>query len=229
MLHQFDNKDALAEALADAVASALATDIETSGAASLAVSGGSTPRRFFQRLSQKKLDWQSVTITLVDERWVPADNERSNAKLVAENLLQNEAADAQFVGLYHNADTPDNAMGALDTQIAPIKRPFSAVVLGMGADAHTASFFPGGNNLETALDVAQSAPLISMQAEGAGEPRITWTLSALLQTNLLTLHIEGGEKKNVLEQAEAGTDQFSMPIRSVLHQRETTLNIYWCP
>ena len=66
--HEFAGADALAEALADAVAANLANGIRTRGMGILAVSGGSTPKRLFQALSTRKLDWKNVIVTLMDER-----------------------------------------------------------------------------------------------------------------------------------------------------------------
>ena len=68
-----------------------------------------------------------------------------------------------------------------------------------------------------------------MQAPAAGEPRLTYTLPALLKAKVLCLHIEGAEKSNaVLEAAIAGTDVMAMPIRAVL-QAGNPLEIFWCP
>jgi len=87
-MHTFENGVDLAAALSAAVASKLAAAIADKGMASLAVSGGSTPKAFFRTLSSAPIDWEKVTITLVDERFVPEDNPRSNHLLVKENLLK---------------------------------------------------------------------------------------------------------------------------------------------
>ncbi|MEC8025525.1 MAG: 6-phosphogluconolactonase, partial [Myxococcota bacterium] len=72
-LHRFADATATVEELASRVIRAIAHDIATKGDATLVVSGGSTPVALFGRLSQADLDWSRVTITLADERWVPAD------------------------------------------------------------------------------------------------------------------------------------------------------------
>ncbi len=71
-MHVFDNGPALAEGLAGAVSAALSAAIDARGTASIAVSGGSTPKAFFKALSQSTIDWSKVSITLVDERFVRA-------------------------------------------------------------------------------------------------------------------------------------------------------------
>ena len=113
VLHRYRDGDALAEALAVGVAAVLAGAIATRGTATLAVSGGSTPKRFFERLSQAEIDWPNVNVLLVDERWVPASSDRSNAALVADKLLKNRAAAAHFIPFYLDAETPEDAREAV--------------------------------------------------------------------------------------------------------------------
>ncbi|MBP1885986.1 6-phosphogluconolactonase [Sinorhizobium mexicanum] len=228
-LHTFENGTALAEGLADAVSAKLAAAIEARGAASIAVSGGSTPKAFFQALSRRELDWTKVTVTLVDERFVPPENERSNHGLVAANLLQNKATAAKFLPLYHAAATAEDAAVKASRSAAAVGAPFDVVVLGMGTDGHTASFFPGGTRLKEAIDPATPRGVITMEADGAGEPRLTFTFSSLEDAGLLVLHIEGDGKKEVLARAEASGDEAEMPIRAMLRRATSPLQIYWAP
>ena len=80
----YGTKEDLALALAEAVAEHLNDGIAARGQASIALSGGSTPGRFFSVLGRRKdIDWSRVTVTLVDERWVPETSDRSNAGLVS--------------------------------------------------------------------------------------------------------------------------------------------------
>ena len=211
----FENSAALAQGLALDVAGWLIQAIATKGSAVIAVSGGTTPVPFFEQLANHKLDWAKVTITLVDERAVPEDNPRSNARLVRDNLWRNEAASAQFVPLYLNPFISNIA-------------PFDVAILGMGNDGHTASFFPGGDNLAKAIDPHNSQTITPMIAAGAGEPRLTFTLSRLLSAAHLCLHIQGKDKMDVLDKALAGYDQLEMPVRAVLHSAKP-LDLYWCP
>ncbi|OLP55196.1 6-phosphogluconolactonase [Rhizobium rhizosphaerae] len=219
----------LAGALAERVAAALRDGIAARGAASLAVSGGSTPKAFFAALSGHALDWQKVTVTLVDERFVPPDSDRSNHRLVAENLLQNEAARAHFVPLYHPAENVEIAAAEASIETAAIAAPFDVAILGMGGDGHTASFFPGGSRLSEALAADTPRGVITMTAEGAGEPRLTFTFSALNDARLLVLHIEGEAKKTVLAAAQAEGEETEMPIRAVLRRAISPVEIYWAP
>jgi 6-phosphogluconolactonase len=228
-VHNFANAAELARNLADKVAASLSAAITTKGTAVIAVSGGSTPKAFFQELSTRDIDWPKVTITLVDERFVPADNPRSNHLLVASNLLQNNAKAATFQPLYQDAASVEDAARLSTSATASIGNPFDVVILGMGGDGHTASFFPGGNNLAVALDPKTPRGVITMDAEGAGEPRLTFTFSSLQDAALLVLHIEGESKKDVLAKAEGGGDEADMPIRAILRRAASPLDIYWAP
>jgi 6-phosphogluconolactonase len=225
-LHSFADGAALAEALAAAVAGDLRAGIAARGQAAVALSGGTTPRRFMQALAQQPLAWDKVRVTLVDERWVPATHERSNARLLQENLLQGPAAAAQFVPLYR--DTPQPEAAATELQ-ADLPQRFDAVVLGMGTDGHTASFFPGGDRLAEALDPSASARVLPMRAPGAGEPRITLTLPVLLAADRLYLHIEGAEKQAVLQRALGGDGEGQgYPVRAVLALAARPVAVFSC-
>jgi 6-phosphogluconolactonase len=228
--HSFTDCDALARALAERIAERLREGIAERGAGLLAVSGGNTPLRFFQQLSRIELDWPKVQVVLVDERWVPETHERSNARMVKAELLQHAASAAHFVPLYAGAPTPEAGMAAVRARVAALPYPFDAVILGMGGDGHTASFFPGGDRLAEALDLAGQAQVLPMRAPGAGEPRITFTLPTLLKTRALYLHIEGEAKRQLLADARLGLGAAKdYPVRSVLTQARVPVAVYWCP
>ncbi|NTF40947.1 6-phosphogluconolactonase [Rhizobium rhizogenes] len=228
-MHAFANGAELAGKLADKVAETLSAAIEARGSASIAVSGGSTPKAFFQALSSRSIDWGKVTITLVDERFVPADNPRSNHLLVQENLLKDKAAAAKFLPLYQAVASVEEAAAIATEKTKAAGHPFDVAILGMGNDGHTASFFPGGNNLLTALDPNTPRGIITMEAQDAGEPRLTFTFSSLQDARLLVLHIEGAGKKDVLAKAEAPGEETEMPIRAMLRRAASPVEIYWAP
>ncbi|MHA6691766.1 6-phosphogluconolactonase [Devosia sp. A449] len=224
----FADKPTLAKELAEAVADRIRAAIETRGMAAIAVSGGSTPSRFFQALGKTKdIDWSKVIVTLVDERWVDDTSDRSNALLVNERMLQGPAATARFFPLYSGGDEPDAThIAKTNALLGELPEQFAAVVLGMGNDGHTASFFPGGDTLAEALSAA--GPVLAIRAPGAGEPRVTFTLPRLLRTDGLYLHIEGEEKAAVLDTALGDGPIEDMPIRAVLRSGHA-VNVYWCP
>jgi 6-phosphogluconolactonase len=225
----FPDRITLAKALAEAVAGNINAELASAGVAAIAVSGGTTPAKFFTELGKRRdIDWTKVFVTLVDERWVDETSDRSNALLVNEKMLQGPAAVAHFIPLYSGGEAPDAA--ALDRTarlLETLPRHYAAVLLGMGNDGHTASFFPGGDALEDAL--RGDGPVVAIRAPGAGEPRITQVLRRLLQTEALYLHIEGEEKAATLARASGEGPIEDMPVRAVLRQQVKPLQIYWAP
>lgn len=224
----FADKSTLARELAEAVAERINAAIAERGSAAIAVSGGSTPAKFFQALGKtKNIDWSKVVVTLVDERWVDETSDRSNAALVNEKMLQGPAATARFFPLYSGGDEPtEAAIEKTNALMAELPQPFAAVILGMGNDGHTASFFPGGDTLDAALTAP--GPTLAIRAPGAGEPRVTFTLPSLLKTDGLYLHIEGEGKAEVLDAALGDGPVEDMPIRAVLRSG-APVTVYWCP
>ncbi|KZC43348.1 MULTISPECIES: 6-phosphogluconolactonase [Rhodanobacter] len=228
--HSFTDCKAQATALAERVAERLRSGVAERGHAVLAVSGGSTPKDFFDRLAREQLDWARVQVTLVDERWVPDTDERSNARLVKARLLQHAAAAAPFVPLYTGDAAPEAGLATAAARIDALPLPFDAVVLGMGDDGHTASFFPGGDHLAEALDPDGRARVLPMRAPGAGEPRITLSLPTLLETRALYLLVAGEKKRDLLADARLGLGAAQhYPVRAVLTQQRVPVAVYWCP
>lgn len=226
VLHEQADRETLAGTLAGLVAARLRSAVSARGEALIAVSGGSTPKLFFEKLSQEEPGWEHVTICLVDERFVPPEDERSNHRLVATHLLKNKAGRARFVPLYQNVADVDAAAALAAGRIDALPRPFDVVVLGMGNDGHTASFFPDGNHLAAAIDPAAIRSVVSMQAPDAAEARLTLTLPHIVSAGLLLLHIEGAEKRDTLGRARRCGKAEDMPIRAVLDQAGP-LDVYW--
>jgi 6-phosphogluconolactonase len=199
--------------LADTLASALKNCLLVHDYASFAVPGGTTPGPIFDTLSGVDLDWARVHVMLTDERWVPETSPRSNTRLLRERLLVNNAAAARYVPLYADAETPEEQLPALSAALAP-ELPISVMLLGMGADMHTASIFPGADQLDHALHGDDN--LVAMRAPGAAEPRIT--LSAKVLKSAMSRHIViiGAEKRAALEKARHLSPK-EAPVAAVLN------------
>ena len=223
----FPDRQTLAQTLAEHIGSALQEDITRQGKASLVVSGGSTPRELFKQLSVVALPWQQVIVTLADERWVESASPDSNEALVRQELLQEQAAAANFVSLKNNAETPKKGEHECERRLQNIPRPFTRVVLGMGNDGHTASLFPDADQLSLAVDMGSNKLCAAIQPQTAPYERITLTLPALLAAKEIILHLTGRDKKVVLEQALADGPPKAMPIRFILRQQQVPVAVYW--
>jgi 6-phosphogluconolactonase len=226
---KFADSEVLSRTLSSRLAANLTAGIAARGLASLVVSGGNSPRKLFELLRAESLDWSRVCVALADERWVDPSDPASNEKLVRDVLLQGSAAAARFIGLKNGAPTPDlGAVSAWET-FARVPRPFDAVVLGMGDDGHTASLFPRSPNLASALNLAAVAGCVGMWSPDAPHPRLSLNLSALLDSRRIVLLITGAQKWNTYRAASADGPAEQMPIRCVLRQRHTPVEVMWSP
>jgi 6-phosphogluconolactonase len=212
-LEVYPDREFLMLGLANVIAGQLADFLRREGRASLCVPGGTTPGPIFDTLSGVDLDWAHVSVFLNDERWVPEDSPRSNTRLLRERLLRGKAAAASLIPLYAAADAPEGKLEELAEGLRP-HLPISVLLLGMGADMHTASLFPGADRLTDAL--AADAPiLMALRAEAAGEPRVTLTAPVLKGAMNIHILITGTEKREALERALTLPPE-EAPVRAVL-------------
>lgn len=215
------------EELVLAITSALTAEVQEAGVASLLVSGGSTPINMFQLLSKSEISWDKVTVSLVDERLVSKDHKDLNENLVRNNLLQNLAKNAQFVPLVIGERNSILNLEGVKKITGEKDRPFTAVVLGMGGDGHTASLFPESPQLAEGMDLESIESLILTEPITAPYQRVSFTRKALLNTKNLFLHCYGNEKKEVLDQAKKQKGLTPYPIAGFLNQEITKLKVYW--
>lgn len=227
--HRFPDATALAHALAGEIKVDLEEAIGVRGAASLVVSGGTTPQRLFGVLSAETVAWEKTWVTLADERWVDTTDKASNERLVREHLLVNDAANAHFVGLKNPAPTPEAGADWARRALTRVPRPYDVVMLGMGLDGHTASLFPGSLALARALDPAAPAGCVAVNSLTAPHARVSLNLAALLDARRVVLHIEGEAKWQVYQRARVAGSLAEMPVRAVLQQKEVPVDVYWCP
>lgn len=226
-LHQRTSAESAAIALADDVAERLSAALAERGRASLVVSGGSTPIPFFEALAQTALAWSQVVITLADERWLDAEAERSNERLVRQHLLQGPASEATFISLKQSHDSANAGQSLAETALGELPWPVDVLVLGMGNDGHTASLFPDAPELSSAMEMGQSNRCVAMHPPSQSEPRISLTRQALSESRWIALHLRGHDKLETLDSAVADLASVTqMPIRAFLAQG---LTLYWSP
>ncbi len=223
--HRFATPDALAAALAGYLAGRLKDDIASRGRASLVLSGGRSPVPMFEALAAVDLKWEKVDLTLADERLVPPGHSTSNAGLLRRHLLGDRAAAANFVPLWK--DVGGDPVKEAQEALAHLARPFTAVVLGMGEDGHTASLFPGMPGLRDALDHRHPAVAVAVPAASGREPRVSLTLRTLTDASEIVLAISGQAKRSVLERARADGPVEELPVRAILRQGLAPVDVYW--
>lgn len=218
----------LATELARDIAVRLKAAMMARGHAVLSVSGGKSPIALFEALRQQALDWSQLHITLVDERYVPATHEASNALLVRTHLLQGPAEQARLHAMVPQLKLPLPPLATLvqnaDADLRALG-PADVMVLGMGTDGHTASLFPAAPGLAAALDPRSSLVCAGMTPLTAPHARLTQTLAQILRSRHLVLPVSGADKLATLQQALlAPTDQ--LPVSHLLHQQHTPLALW---
>lgn len=228
----FSSPDQMAARLADLMQSAIERAIAAQGLASIALSGGSTPSLLYLALAARKMDWPNVTATLVDERFVPPSAKGSNEAFLRSTFLQGSAGRARFVGLWNGARTLDEAAVEANARVRGLIRPFDVVVLGMGLDGHTASWFPRAGGLQAAL--AADAPLVvpvrAKKSEATGDhlERLTLSLRAIADARLVVLLMTGAEKRQAYAAAAGAGAVEDAPVRAILRARPD-LWASWAP
>ena len=201
----YDTPEETAEGAAQRITDLLA---DASGKCTLGLAGGSTPEATYEALRGRAVGWDRVDAWLSDERWVPHDDERSNGRMAAETLMNHVDARFHRPRWSENIDAADSAAHyeATIRSIHEDERP-DLILLGMGADGHTASLFPGSRALDetSRLFVANTIP-------ETGEARLTATYPLLWKAHRLLVMVTGEAKAPALANAFAGG---SVPIARI--------------
>ena len=184
----------------------LNSSIENEGSASLVLSGGSSPIRIYEELSNIDISWSRVFLTLVDDRFVDPDHKDSNQKLLYNHFIKNKAKDIKFFPLTENFLTKTD-----------FKKPFDITLLGMGEDGHFASLFPDMINDNDAFDLNESPKILITPPQGNPYlPRITMNLSLIMKSINIVLLIKGKAKQDIFNKAKKDED---LPIHYLIKNR----------
>lgn len=227
MDYTFENREAASVAAANRITDALRRRLDAQKAASLVVSGGTSPVQCFAELSTQDIDWQRVGVLASDDRCVPAYHEDSNERLIRENLLVGKAAAANMLPYHTEGMSVEERCHELNRDIRFVPFPFACSLLGMGADGHFASLFPDADNLEEGLDLESTTLCLPVKTQASPHLRVSLTLSALSRSDEIVLLFFGEDKRAVYEDALNGNDQ--LPVNRLLLQKRAPVHTYWAP
>lgn len=185
----------------------------------VALAGGSTPRRAYELAAFLQPDWHRVEVWWGDERCVPPDDARSNYRLVRESLLDALARLPAAVHRIRGEIDPERAAAEYDETLRGVA--LDLALLGLGADGHTASLFPGSPALEERERLAVAAepgldPLV---------PRVTMTIPALTAARSVVFLAVGEDKAEAAARAFGGKADAATPASLVRSAEGETVAI----
>ena len=224
----YDNADEMADAVAGDAAFIVESAIDARGAAVIALPGGKTPLAIYDKLAKAKLDWKRVTILPTDDRLVPMGDALSNITAIAKVFLPKGV---RVLPITSEAASDYKAAGrAADARLQDVHWPLDLCVLGVGADGHTASIFPGPD-FDEAVNGPKERRAVGVMPgdlpEEAPVARVTLTRQAIVASRALMLAVTGQAKRDVIERAIKDGPMSPYPIGRVLADIELPIDIHW--
>ncbi len=207
MIRVLNDLEALSQAAAEIFVDAAEQAIAKRGRFSVALSGGSTPRRLHEILAsksfQKKIEWASVHIFWGDERCVPPDDPRSNFRMARETLLDYVPLPAENIHRMHGEKPPAKAAEAYQNELRAFfgeETPaIDLILLGMGDNAHTASLFPHTSILNESTRWVADVYVAEVEMF-----RISLTASFINQARDVVFSVSGANKASALQTVLTG-------------------------
>jgi 6-phosphogluconolactonase len=229
-LEVFNNIDQLSLALAEWITSLIEETLRLKNSFSFVLSGGNTPKKLNSLLAstpfKERIDWSKIHVFWGDERAVPFDDERNNARMAFDTLLNKVDIPRQQIHIMDTSLPPENAARQyaeslyefFGTDVLP-RQTFDLVLLGMGDDGHTLSLFPG-----TPAIHEEKLWVTSFFLKAQNMHRITLTKNIVNHSNHIVFMISGGEKANALFHVLEGEknpdlypSQLIIPTQGELH------------
>ena len=164
------------------------------------ITGGSTPRKAYERVASERPDWSGVDVWFTDERCVPPDHEHSNFRMANEALLSRIGG--ATVHRMKGELGPEAGAAEYEREVEEAGRPaFELILLGLGPDVHTCSLFPGDDAL-----AERERPVVGVETPGMAPlvPRITLTLPVVNASRQIVFLVTGEDKADAVAVAFSG-------------------------
>ena len=174
-------------------------------------SGGNTPKKLYEKLSIQNIDWSRIHISLTDERCVPVDSDKSNEFMLKTHLLKNNAKNANFYSLIDAVESHSSQKQSLFDIYSQLKS-IDLLLLGMGEDGHTASFFTESGNLTSSLDENNKELYTRLKLSRERHDRVTLNYNLLSKSKKKYLFFTGQEKIDIIEKALKSNNPMKYPI-----------------
>lgn len=218
--HTYSSAEKAAEACCRNILPCLEEAVSGHGTAKIAISGGSTPKLLFRHLAEADFDWSQVHVFWVDERAVPPNDPESNFLLAEEHFLKKAHIPLRNIHRIHGELRPDVAAENYAQEIEQVfalqegELPhFDVVHLGLGADAHTASLFPGDPLIHNREDIAAATFV-----EKLSKWRITLLPGVLLNAKHIVVLTAGEDKAEAIRDVmEAPYNPSTCPAQLISH------------
>jgi 6-phosphogluconolactonase len=197
--------------------------VEKHGNFAVALSGGSTPKLLFETLAQapfkNEVPWEKIHVFWGDERWVPANDDRSNEKMTRQALLnQVPVPESQIHPMYHAKGSLEEACALYEKELKALGRPLDLVLLGLGDNGHTASLFPHTRVLEESEKAVDYFYL-----EEQSMSRMTLTASTINQASHILFLVCGESKASIVHSVLEGPKQPSEWPAQLIHPEKGQL------
>ncbi len=224
----YDDAAEMADAVAGDIQFIIESAIDARGGAVVALAGGKTPLPIYGKLAAAKLDWKRVTIIPGDDRLVPLGDPLSNVTAIGKIFIPRGARVLPLIS--DKAEDYKAAGRAADARLQDVHWPLDLCLLGVGADGHCASIFPGPD-YDEALNGPKERRALGVMPDPlppeAPVARVTLSRAAIASARALMIAVSGQAKRDVLETAiEAGAAS-PYPIGRVLADVELPVDIHW--
>jgi len=224
-IHIYKSAEEYAEESANAIEAFIKEELKEKGTVRIALSGGKSPIPVYQKLAESKsFPWGRVYLFLTDERYVPLNSKESNYGMIAENIVDKVPSVRRF---YHY-NTRDQISTIVDQYEKTLRAQdgsplFDLVILGIGADGHTASLFP----FDTALHEEKRLVAHTQNLDQNAQDRMTLTFPALMDSKKIIFLVQGKEKQKVMRDLTDGNQTIDqLPAKKILEHED--VEIFYC-